>query len=72
MPYDKNRVGLRLKSLRADKGWDQEKLAEMSGVSVDVIRNAETGRTGMRLDTALDLTEALGCSLERLVCREAQ
>ncbi|MEG0504282.1 MAG: helix-turn-helix transcriptional regulator [Raoultibacter sp.] len=70
MPYNKERVARRLKSLRADIGWDQSELASESGVSKNVIASAETARTGMNLDTAFDLTEALGCTLEQLVCRE--
>ena len=41
MPYDKERVARRLKSLRVDAGMEQA-----------------------------DLTEALGCTLEQLVCRD--
>ncbi len=70
MPYDKERVARRLKSLRADKGWEQKDLAREAGVSIDVVASAETARRGMNLDTAYDIAEALGCSLERLVCRE--
>lgn len=70
MPYDKERVSRRLKSLRADLGWDQCDLAERAGVSKDAVVNAENARTGMNLDTAFDLTEAMGCTLEQLVCRE--
>ncbi len=70
MGYDKDRIARRLKSLRADKGWEQDDLARESGVSKAVIANIETARTGTSLDTAFKLTEALGCSLEQLVCRE--
>lgn len=70
MPYDKERVSRRLKSLRADLGWDQADLAKAAGLSKDVVVNAETTRTGMNLDTAFDLTEAMGCTLEQLVCRD--
>lgn len=70
MPYDKERVARRMKSLRADKGWDQSDLAREAGVSLDAIASAETARRGMNLDTAYDIAEALGCSMERLVCRD--
>ncbi|GKG90222.1 MAG: helix-turn-helix transcriptional regulator [Gordonibacter pamelaeae] len=70
MPYDKERVARRLKSLRVDAGMEQADLAEASGVGLGTIASAETCRTGMNLDTAFDLTEALGCTLEQLVCRD--
>ena len=70
MPYDKERVACRLKSLRQDKGWKQTDLAKKSGVNVCTIAAIETARTGTGLDTAYDLTQALGCSIEELVCRE--
>lgn len=70
MAYDKERVARRLKSLRMDKGWDQETLAKESNVSLGTISSIEIARNGMSLDTACKLTDALGCSLERLVCRE--
>lgn len=72
MPYDKERVSRRLKSLRSDLGWEQEDLAARAGVSKSVVVNAETARTGMNLDTAFDLTEAMGCTLEQLVCRDGR
>ena len=72
MGYDKYRVARRLKSLRVDKGWEQEDLARESGISKSTIANIETARVGTGLDTAYRLTEALGCTLEQLVCREEQ
>lgn len=68
MPYDKERVGRRIKSLRTDKGWDQNDLAKAAGVSKDTVVSVETARCGMNLDTAYDIACVLGCSMERLVC----
>lgn len=70
MGYDKERIARRLKSLRADKGWDQDDLARKSGVSKAVIANIETARSGTGLDVAFKLTEALDCTIDQLVCRE--
>ena len=70
MPYDKARVGLRLKSLRIDRGMSQKDLAEKSGVSLNAIARYETGDISMGLDKAYDLTTAMGCSIEQLVCRD--
>lgn len=68
--YDKERIARRLKSLRADKGWDQDMLANRAGVSKSAIASCESQRTGLSLDTAYKITEALGCTLEQLVCRD--
>lgn len=70
MAYDKGRVARRLKSLRMDKGWEQADLARESGVSLAAIASCESCRTGMQLDTALKLADALGCTLETLACRD--
>jgi transcriptional regulator with XRE-family HTH domain len=69
MPYNKERVGNRLAALRKDKGMTQEELAKASGVSLNSIARYETADTSMGLDAAFDLTEALGCTLDQLVCR---
>lgn len=70
MAYDSERIARRLKSLRMDKGWEQADLARESGVSLAAIASCESCRTGMRLDTAVKLADALGCTLEQLVCRD--
>lgn len=69
MPYDKERVGNRLAALRKDKGMTQEDLAKASGISLNSIARYEIGDTSMGLDAAYDLTAALGCTLDQLVCR---
>ena len=43
MAYDKARVGLRLKSLRIDKGFDQKRLSSESTVPVTTIQSYEDG-----------------------------
>lgn len=70
MPYDKERVGNRLSALRKDKGMSQEGLAKASGISVNSIARYETGEVCMGLDAAFDITAALGCTLDQLVCRK--
>ena len=70
MPYDKARVGLRLKSLRVDRGMSQKDLAEKSGVSLNAIARYELGDMSMGLDKAYELTDAMGCTIDQLVCRD--
>lgn len=37
--------GLQLRALRRERGWTQEQLADVAGVSLSVIKFVETGRT---------------------------
>ncbi len=70
--YDGERMARRVKSLRADLGWDQEKLAEEAGVSKDTVCSVECGRRGVTLNTIVALADALGCeSVDELVFRSA-
>lgn len=69
MPYDKDRVAKRLKALRMDRGMSQEDLARASGVSKNSIARYEISCNSMGLSAAYDITAALGCTLDQLVCR---
>ena len=69
MAYDKTRVGLRIKSLRIDRGYDQKRLSELSTVPVATIQSYEDGTSVMGMENATKLADALGCSLDRLACR---
>lgn len=69
MAYDKARVGLRLKSLRIDKGFDQKRLSSESTVPVTTIQSYEDGTSVMGMENATKLADALNCSLDRLACR---
>lgn len=68
MAYDKKVLARRLKTIRTDLGLEPKDLAELTeGVGVDVIRRAERAEGGMTLDSAYELTVALGCTLDQLV-----
>jgi len=67
--YDKTRVGLRIKSLRIDKGLDQKRLSELSTVPISTIQSYEDGTSVMGMENATKLADVLGCSLDRLACR---
>lgn len=56
------KVGHRLKVLRAEARMTQEDLASASGLSVDSIRTYERGISAPRLETTVALAEALGCT----------
>ena len=70
MRYDKKRAGMRLRSLRVDKGYDQKQLSQLSTVPQPTIQSYEDGTCTMGMENAVKLAEALGCTLDRLACRE--
>lgn len=59
-------LGQRLKKLRKAKGLSQELLAERIDKSVDTISNIERGVFAPRLDTALEIANALEVELFEL------
>ena len=69
MAYNKTRVGLRIKSLRIDKGLNQAQLAKASNVPIASLQSYEDGTSVMGMENATKLADALECSLDRLVCR---
>lgn len=52
---------IRLKELRAEKGWTQAETANQSGLSLDYIRSLEIGRASPSLKMAYKLKNAFGC-----------
>lgn len=69
MAYDKKRVGLRIKSLRIDKGYDQKSLSKLSKVPLPTIQSYEDGTSVMGMENATKIADALECTLDRLACR---
>lgn len=59
-------LGRRIKKLRKAKNLSQEKLAELIDKSVDTVSNIERGIFAPRLDTALEIANALGIELFEL------
>ena len=59
-------LGQRIKTLRKAKSLSQEKLANLIDKSVDTISNIERGIFAPRLDTALEIANALEIELFEL------
>lgn len=59
----------RLKEVREQHGWSQQKLSKESGVSRDSISNYETGQREAWPATAKKLADALGVGIADLVAR---
>jgi len=59
-------LGTRIKALRKQRGWSQERLAERAGISTQYVSNIERGKENPTLDLLLGLAEALRVSAAEL------
>lgn len=60
-----------LVKLRKQKGWSQEKLATVSGISYNTLIKLERGGiVNPKIETVVKLAEALNVSLDDLVGRK--
>lgn len=60
-------VGTRIQGLRIDRGLTQEQLAELSGVSRNVLMDVEHGRRGILHERLFDIAKALGVTAAELL-----
>jgi transcriptional regulator with XRE-family HTH domain len=60
-------IGARVRSVRGDRGWTLDDLADRSGVSRRMLVNVEQGRANPSIATLLRLSDALGVGLPSLV-----
>ena len=56
-------IGWKLRKLRLQAGWSQERLAEQIGVSPQQIQNYESGSNKMNTDRLQQLSQALDVSI---------
>lgn len=63
-------LGSRIRAIRLEKKITQEKLAEAAGVGVTHISHIETGNSIPSLQTLVDISNALGCSADELLCMD--
>ena len=56
-----------MRRLREEKGWSQEKLASLAGITYQYLSGLENGRQNFSLDIVQGLANSLGVSLDRLV-----
>jgi transcriptional regulator with XRE-family HTH domain len=61
------RLAMKLKRLRATKGWTQQQLAQHARVSVGYIARLETGHYDPKLSTLRKLAKALGVPVTALL-----
>jgi putative transcriptional regulator len=60
----------RLKVLRAERSWSQQKLAEELGVSRQSVNAIETGRYDPSLPLAFQIAEVFGLAIEEIFLRD--
>jgi len=63
----RRQVGTRIQALRIDRGLTQEQLAQLSGVSRNVLMDVEHGRRGILHERLFDIAKALGVSAADLL-----
>lgn len=56
----KQKIGLRVKAARAQKGMTQPQLAEVINKAFETVSNIERGKTAPNFQTLLDISIALG------------
>jgi transcriptional regulator with XRE-family HTH domain len=67
MPAISRRFIVRLKHLRAKRGWSQAALSERTGLTKEYIARLELGQHDPSLSTLTKLARALGVKLAELV-----
>lgn len=65
MPVEK--IAMRLKQLRAKRGWTQEQLAEKAGINRGYLARLETGRHDPTITTLEKLAKALRVKVAALL-----
>lgn len=71
MAIDYKDIGQRIKQKRIEKGLTQEKLSELIGVGPSHMSHIESGSTVPSFDVFVSILNALDCSADELLCREA-
>lgn len=60
-------IGQRIRRLRIEQHLTQEKLAEMTGISLSFLGHIERGTRKMSVETLCNLTDSLRCSADELL-----
>lgn len=60
----------RLPALRADRGWSQQRVADLLGVSRQTVISLERGRFDPSLPLAFNLAALFGCTIEQIFTPE--
>lgn len=71
MAIDYADIGQRIKEKRIQKGLTQEKLSELVGIGPSHMSHIEGGSTVPSFEVFVSIINALDCSADELLCREA-
>ena len=71
MAIDYKDIGQRIKAKRIEKGFTQEQLSEMVGIGPSHMSHIESGNTVPSFEVFISIINALDCSADELLCREA-
>lgn len=72
MKVDYRDLGARIRKKREELNIPQAELASMAGLSVQHISNVENAKTKVGLETLVNIANALGCSVDELLCGSLQ
>ena len=59
-------VGLRIKRVRTEKGYSQEKLAELAGINAKYLSSVERGEENPTLDLFIRLSQSLKSDIREM------
>ena len=65
MDYEK--LGDNIRNYREQRGFTQEKLAELSNISEKHLSKIERGKINIKIDTLVNIADALGTSVNKLL-----
>lgn len=68
MALDYKTIGMRIKIARIRKSMTQDEVAEKAEISNSHISNVETGNTKVSLPTLVLIANAIGVSVDELLC----
>lgn len=72
MEIDYNAIGTHIRRLRKEKGLTQQSLAELSHQEPSNISHIERGATKLSLPTIVNVANALGVTVDDLLCDSLQ
>ena len=62
------KIGARIQKLRNEKGYTQQKLSEMIGISNNYLSDIERGKSFPKSDKLVAIASALDCSADEIFC----
>ena len=68
MDIDYGAIGLRIRAARKRKGYTQEKMAEMTGMSSQHLSNIENAKTKLSLRVIIAISNCLDVTVDSLLC----